>query len=278
MSDAPLLRLHELSAAAAPGLARPAVRGLSFTLQPGEQVAVIGASGSGKTSLLSTLALAQAPLAGALELLGCDPWALPRGARHRLRAALCLAPQLPPLPARQRVVTAVLAGRLPEQTLWQSLRTLWSPPDAALAHAALQTLDLGDKLWLRVDELSGGERQRVGLARLLVSSAQLWLVDEPLSALDPARAEQALQSLQQAARAQGRTLLCSLHQVGLARRLFPRILALKDGALVFDGPAAALDDALLQRLYGLTEFDDASGGGQGGSALRHAVPPQAMCR
>jgi phosphonate transport system ATP-binding protein len=281
MAESPLLRLQGLSAAAAPGLARAAIRGLSFALQAGEQVAVIGASGSGKTSLLSTLALAQPPLAGRLEILGQDPWALGRAPRHRLRAALCLAPQTPPLPPRQRVVTAVLAGRLPEQSLWQSLRTLWSPPEAPLAHAALQTLDLGDKLWQRVDQLSGGERQRVGLARLLVSSARLWLVDEPLSALDPTRAEQALQSLQQAARERGRTLVCSLHQLGLARRLFPRILALKDGELVFDGPAEALDDALLQRLYGFADFDAVDAAPDVSAAAATAsesLLPQAMCR
>ncbi len=123
-----------------------------------------------------------------------------RGDRQRLRGRLCLAPQVPPLPPRQRVVTAVLAGTLPRQSLWRSLRSLWHPRDAPLAHAALASLDLGDKLWDRVDRLSGGERQRVGLARLLVADADLWLVDEPLSALDPARAEQAITRLTDAAR------------------------------------------------------------------------------
>ena len=105
-----------------------------------------------------------------------------------LRARLFLAPQVPPLPPRQRVVTAVLAGRLPAWALAASLRSLIYPSDIAGAHAALARFDLADKLFDRVDRLSGGERQRVGLARALPSPAALWLIDEPLSSLDPTRA------------------------------------------------------------------------------------------
>ncbi|WP_254518410.1 ATP-binding cassette domain-containing protein, partial [Salmonella enterica] len=92
-------------------------------------------------------------------------------------------PQVPPLPPRQRVVTAVLAGRLPAWGLGTALRSLVYPVDIPVAEAALAVFDLAEKLFERVDRLSGGERQRVGLARALVAPARLWLVDEPLSAL-----------------------------------------------------------------------------------------------
>ncbi len=247
---APAVQLHGLFAAAAPLSSAAVLRGVDLEVAEGEQLAVIGASGAGKSSLLNAVACALKPLQGGLKLFDQDPWLLSSGQRQALRGRLCLAPQVPPLPPRQRVVTAVLAGLLPSQSLWQSLRSLWHPRDAELAYRALNSLDLGDKLWERVDRLSGGERQRVGLARLLVADAPLWLVDEPLSALDPARAEQAIARLTEAAREGNRTLICSLHQVDVARQCFARILALRDGEVVYDGPSAGLDDAMVRDLYG----------------------------
>ena len=206
--------------AARPGAAA-ALQRLNLTVAHGEQVAVIGPSGAGKTSLLQVLACALPPDAGQLMLDGAAPWSLPRRALQRLRGRLFLAPQVPPLPPRQRVVTAVLAGGLPAMGLWASLRSLVYPTDLGAAFAALQRFDLGDKLFDRVDRLSGGERQRVGLARALLAPATLWLIDEPLSALDPARARQAITTLLSAAAERGITLVATLHQVDAALANFP---------------------------------------------------------
>ncbi|MEK8030362.1 ATP-binding cassette domain-containing protein [Ideonella sp. DXS29W] len=256
MSSPSALELVGVSAPAAPASRVPALHGLDLRLEPGEQVAVIGASGAGKSSLLLTMAAAVRPLGGQLRLAGVDPWVLGSAGRHRLRAQLFLAPQVPPLPPRQRVVTSVLAGGLPAWPgWWRGWLFGWSDADASRAQAALQAFDIADKLWLRVDRLSGGERQRVGLARALVSAARWWLVDEPLSALDPARAHQALGSLQAAARDSGRTLVCTLHQVDLARERFARIVALRAGRIVYDGPAAGLDDEAVRALYSPSDAD-----------------------
>lgn len=229
--------------------AAPALQALSLQVAAGEQVAVIGPSGAGKTTLLQVMACAMPPTAGRLQLAGTDPWTLPRTALQRLRGRLFLAPQVPPLPPRQRVVTAVLAGRLPALGPWASLRSLFYPSDIPAAHAALTRFDLADKLFDRVDRLSGGERQRVGLARALVAPATLWLVDEPLSALDPTRARQAIASLVQAAAAQRITLVATLHQVEVALAQFPRVVGLRDGLLAFDLPAAQVSPQHLARLY-----------------------------
>ncbi len=229
--------------------ATPAIRALSLCLAAGEQLAIIGPSGAGKTTALHLMACALKPTAGQLLLSARDPWQLPRRALRSLRAALFLAPQMPPLPPRQRVVTAVLAGRLPHESLWTSLRSLVHPVDIPLAQQALKGFGLADKLFERVDRLSGGERQRVGLARALVAQASLLLVDEPLSALAPTRAEQAMQTLTQTSRQRGATLVVTLHHVQMALTHFPRIVGLRDGALVFDLPATQVTPALLQDLY-----------------------------
>lgn len=249
------LQLTALSArhpAARPG-AVAALQPLDLQVAAGEQLAVIGPSGAGKTTLLQVLACALAPLAGGIRLDGQAPWQLPTRALQRLRGQLFLAPQTPPLPPRQRVVTAVLAGRLPSMGLLASLRSLAYPGDIPAAAAALAQFDLADKLFERVDRLSGGERQRVGLARALLAPARLWLVDEPLSSLDPTRASQALRTLTDGARARGITLIVSLHQVDIALAQFPRIVGLRDGRLAFDLPTAAVTPARLQTLYAQKE-------------------------
>jgi len=169
--------------------------------------------------------------------------------RHALRAQVFLAPQTPPLPSRQRVVTTVLAGRLPYWGFWRALASLIYPRDAKLAYHALAKFHLQDKLYARVDRLSGGERQRCGLARLLLSEAELLLVDEPLSGLDPTLSLKTLSVLQQEAAKRKATLVCSLHQVELARSQFPRLIGLRDGRIMFDATSAEVTDAMIDELY-----------------------------
>lgn len=124
--DARQLHLRHAGAGAH---ARAALRLEALNVDAGEQVAVIGPSGAGKTTLLQALACAMRPHEGTLALEGRDPWQLPAAELRRLRARLFLAPQVPPLPPRQRVVTAVLAGRLPAQGLLASLASLVYPSD-----------------------------------------------------------------------------------------------------------------------------------------------------
>jgi phosphonate transport system ATP-binding protein len=234
--------------AARPGAA-PALKALDLHVARGERVAVIGPSGAGKTTLLQVMACAMPLAAGRLTLDEQDPWALPRRGLQRLRGRLLLAPQVPPLPPRQRVVTSVLAGRLPAMGLAASVRSLFYPSDIPAAYDALDRFDLAEKLFERVDRLSGGERQRVGLARALLAPATLWLVDEPLSALDPARSRQAIATLVDGASERGVTLVATLHQVDVALAHFPRIVGLRDGALAFDLPATQVTRERLARLY-----------------------------
>ena len=236
---------HPAASAQAPA----AVLRLNLQIQSGEQVAVIGPSGAGKTTLLHLMACALRPHEGGLLLGGKNPWQLSGAALQKLRGQLFLAPQVPPLPPRQRVVTSVLAGRLPHESVAASLKSLVYPTDIALAKRALAQFDLAEKLFARVDQLSGGERQRVGLARALTSEASLLLVDEPLSALDPSRSEQAIQTLTRNASERGATLVATLHHVDMALANFPRIVGLRNGELAFDLPSAQVSTQLLHDLY-----------------------------
>ncbi len=242
---------HPAASASAPA----ALQATSLQVAAGEQLAVIGPSGAGKTTLLHAVACALQPASGTLRLGEQLPWQLARRALQVLRGQLFLAPQTPPLPPRQRVVTAVLAGALPHMGFFKSLRSLFYPVNIPLAHSALAQFDVAGKLFERVDRLSGGERQRVGLARLFASEATLWLVDEPLSALDPQRAVQAMEALTQGARARGATLVCTLHQVEKALAHFPRVVGMREGRVAFDLPSGQVTPALLQELYARHEHE-----------------------
>ena len=230
--------------------AQMAINGISLHVDSGEQVAIIGPSGAGKTTLLHTLACAQKPALGNLFIDGQDPWTLDDADRHRLRGRAFLAPQVPPLPPRQRVITAVLAGRLPQQSTWQALRSLVYPLNVAAAREALGAFKLEDKLLLRCDRLSGGERQRVGLARMLLSNAPLILLDEPVSSLDPVLGAAALKTVQDEAARRHATLLVSLHDVNLARNRFSRLIGIREGRVQFDLASVRVTDDLLAGLYG----------------------------
>ncbi len=250
------LELHNVHARH-PASARDstALRGVSLAVEAGEQMAIIGPSGAGKTTLLQVAGAALQPTQGTLKLDGVEPWSQSVRALQRQRGRLFIAPQTPPLPPRQRVVTAVLAGRLPAWSFATSVRSLFAPVGIGEAEAALARFDLADKLFARVDRLSGGERQRVGLARALLAPASLWLVDEPLSALDPTRAAQAVGALTTVARERGITLLATMHQVETALAHFPRVVGLREGVVVFDRPSSEVGRELLLKLYAQHEHE-----------------------
>jgi phosphonate transport system ATP-binding protein len=266
--DIDLQAVHARHPAAARGTT--ALRGVSLSLRTAEQVAVIGPSGAGKTTLLQVAATALKPCGGRLLLDAVDPWSLSTAALQRHRGRLFLAPQTPPLPPRQRVVTAVLAGRLPAWSLATSLRSLFYPVDIAGAHDALERFDLAEKLFSRVDRLSGGERQRVGLARALLAPAKLWLIDEPLSALDPARSDRAIKALVDVARQRGITLMATMHQVDTALANFDRIVGLREGTIAFDLPTQQVSRDHLLRLY--AQHEDELSGASAESTMPQAAP------
>jgi phosphonate transport system ATP-binding protein len=226
-----------------------AINGVSCAIGAGERVAIIGPSGAGKSTLLRLMAAAQRPSAGVLEVLGVDPWHIGRGALRTLRSRIGMVHQAPPIPPRQRVVTAVLAGRLGHWPTWKGLASLVYPADIEGARGVLTRMEIADKLFDRCDRLSGGQLQRVGVARALYQQPDLLLADEPVSAIDPALSERVISELNREAVTRGITLVASLHAVDLALHWFPRIIGLRGGGVAFDLPPVRVSDSMLRDLY-----------------------------
>lgn len=249
----PVLRLSEVSYSHANG--HIALRDIGLQIASGERVALIGPSGAGKTTLLRLLASHLQPSAGQMDLLGSQPWKMSARARQKLRARIGLIHQAPPLPPRQRVITSVLAGRLGQWSLGRSLLSLIYPLDKEGAAQALAKLDLADKLYDRCDQLSGGQLQRVGIARALYQRPELVLADEPVSAMDPVLAAYSLSVLSRETVSRQATLVASLHAVELALEHFPRVIAVRDGRILFDKPSTEVTASELDALYANEQLD-----------------------
>ncbi len=230
--------------------AHRALVGVDLTVHAGERVALLGASGAGKSTLLSLLNGSLLATEGVLEVFGQPLADLPPGALRKLQCRIGTVSQRLDLIEQVRVLHNVSAGRL---GTWSAPRALMSlirsRPDDEV-RSALHSVGMDWALHERTELLSGGERQRVAIARLLVQRPDLILADEPVSSLDPARAVETLELLRAPAR--GSTLIISLHQPELARQHCTRAVGLRAGRLVFDVPAAELDDARLTRLYTLS--------------------------
>lgn len=222
------------------------LRDVDLEVQPGEHVALIGPSGAGKTTLLALLNGLGSPSAGTVETLGCELARAPERRRRAVRARVGTVHQGLHLVDRLAVVHNVSAGRLGAWPLWRAALSLAVPQEPGKARAALEHVGLADRLWERTDRLSGGERQRVAVARVLAQRPEAVLADEPTASLDRPRGREVL-ALLRTAGGPGTTLVVSLHDVDLALECFPRIVALLDGRVVFDGPSAQVPRDVLVR-------------------------------
>jgi phosphonate transport system ATP-binding protein len=229
---------------------RRVLDGITLDVAPGERVAVIGPSGAGKTTLFRLIAGLVRPAAGEAATLGRDTRHLAGRRLDALRREIGLLQQHDNLIPQLRVVHNVLMGRLGHWGLPRALLSLLWPQQVDRALAALERVELADRLWSLPDELSGGQQQRVAVARLIVQQPRLVLADEPVSALDLRLGREIVDLLGSLATQDGATLLVNLHTLDLLPGRFDRVLALKDGRPFWTGAPERLDRALLRELYG----------------------------
>ena len=226
-----------------------ALSNINISINKGEHIAIIGPSGSGKTSLLKSIVFALRPTSGKIFFENINPWSISFKKRHRLLSEIFISSQVPHLPPRQKVITAVFAGKLASVNSFMSLVSLVYPRHIEEVRNALYCFGLKEKLYERVDRLSGGERQRVSLAIAILSKSKLWAIDEPLASLYPMRAEDSIINLKQIASQRNLTFVASLHQTNFALMHFSRIIGIKKGKIYFDYSASKVDDRLIKDLY-----------------------------
>ena len=227
-----------------------ALTDVSFEVEEGEFLAIIGLSGSGKSTLLRCINRLIDPTEGTITWDGVDVTAASQEELRRIRRRIGMVFQHFNLVHRSKVVTNVLAGRLGYTSPAFSLINRFSAEDMAKARAELTRVGLEDKANSRADELSGGQQQRVGIARAMMQDPQMILADEPVASLDPVLAHSIMQYLEQINQSEGVTVLCSLHFLDLVHRYADRVIALKDGSLMFEGTPAEIDDAKFRDIYG----------------------------
>ena len=232
------------------GSSPPVIAGVSVDIRPGEIVGLIGASGAGKSTLLRSVQRLVQPESGEIWLDGSE---ITRLGSEELRAArrrIGMIFQDHALVGRLSVMENVLAGTLGRTGFWKSVRRRFDPADVAEAFRLLDRVRLSGLEDRRCDALSGGQKQRVGIARALIQHPDLLLVDEPTASLDPATSVRIMTLITEVCRERGLAAVINLHNVPLARRFCPRILGLVEGRIAFDGPPSALDDGVLERVYG----------------------------
>jgi len=227
-----------------------ALNDVSFTVKKGEFLVLLGLSGSGKSTLLRCINRLIEPTAGTIVFDGIDVTRSSSRQLRQIRRRMAMIFQQFNLVKRSTVLTNVLSGRLGYVSPAASAIHKFSKQDIDMAIADLDRVGIPEQAYKRADELSGGQQQRVGIARALMQQPDLLMADEPVSALDPATSHSVMQHLETMNREDGVTVIASLHFLSLARRYGTRILALKDGEIVFEGLPTEIDEARFKEIYG----------------------------
>ncbi len=242
-----MIRVRNLRKEYAPGTV--ALDGVDLDIGPGEFVALIGPSGAGKSTLLRCLNGLVAPTGGVVEVAGERVTGATGERLRSIRAGIGFVFQQFHLLRRLSVLDNVLVGRLPHVPRLRSLAGWFPGLDVALARATLTRVGLGGLWDRRVDTLSGGQQQRVAIARALVQEPRVLLADEPMASLDPALASTVMDLLRSINTEDGITVMTSLHVLELARSYGRRVIGLREGRVVYDGPPEGLTDAVASRIF-----------------------------
>lgn len=227
-----------------------ALDNISLEIPDGQFVTIIGLSGSGKSTLLRCINRLVEPTEGRIIWNGLDITAAQQDDLRQIRRRIGMIFQQFNLVKRSSVITNVMAGRLGYINPVFSLLNYFPGAEKERALANLDRVGILSQAYKRASELSGGQQQRVGIARALMQDPELMLADEPVASLDPATSHSVMKYLDLLNKEDGITVLCSLHFLSLARAYSDRVIALKDGKLEYDGPAADIDNERFRQIYG----------------------------
>jgi len=230
-----------------------ALTGFNLEVQSGDVIALIGPSGAGKTTILNLINGLVLPASGSVDVLGLETTQFDRRDSRPTRSRIATIHQSFALVGPLSVARNVASGRAGGWTTFDTIRESVRPRDLPSIAAVLERVGIIDKTWTRVDELSGGQQQRVAIARALHQESDLIVADEPVSSLDPARADQIMAVLADTAMHDTRAVVASMHDAPLALRHSTRIIGLRSGELQFDLPPGKVDADRLELLY---ELDD----------------------
>jgi phosphonate transport system ATP-binding protein len=226
------------------------LRGVSLAIEPGEMVSVVGLSGSGKSTLIRTINSLVPVTSGTVQV---GPYTVNELGGRRLRqvrGSIGMIFQGFNLADRASIYHNVLVGRFSHTPTWKTLLGLASRQDRDIVMSALDSVGMLEKVWGRAGALSGGQKQRVAIARALTQEPQVMLADEPVASLDPPTAHAVMSDLRRINTDRGLTVLVNLHVMDLARQYTTRMIGLRAGEVVYDGPAGSATDADFEAIYG----------------------------
>jgi phosphonate transport system ATP-binding protein len=227
-----------------------ALKGIDLDVPDGQVMALIGPSGAGKSTVIRCINRLVEPTAGTITLNGTEIVALRSGDLRRMRRRMGMIFQEYALVERLSVMENVLSGRLGYVGFWQSWARKFPQSDIDEAFRLLQRVGLDYMADKRADELSGGQRQRVGICRALIQNPELLLVDEPTASLDPKTSRQIMRLIKELCAERKLSAIINIHDVMLAQMFAERIVGLKLGEIVYDGPPDKLTPAVLTQIYG----------------------------
>lgn len=223
---------------------------INLTIQPGEFVVIVGLSGAGKSTLLRSVNRLHEITDGQILIDGNSITAA-RGAQlRRMRRGIGMIFQSFNLVKRVSVLRNVLSGRVGYHSTLRTMLGLFPQADIELSLKALERVNIREKAYARADELSGGQQQRVSIARALAQEAKIILADEPVASLDPLTTRQVMDDLKRINQDLGITTIVNLHFIDLAREYATRIIGLRAGSVVFDGPVSEATDERFSEIYG----------------------------
>ncbi len=227
-----------------------ALKGLDVNVNKGEFLVVIGLSGSGKSTLLRCINRLHNPTTGSIKFNGKDITDLKGKPLRSLRSRMGMIFQHFNLIPRKTVLTNVLTGTLSKTNVLKSVLGLFSEEDKKKARDLIQLVGLSGKENHRADNLSGGQQQRVAIARALMQDPSILLADEPVASLDPATSHSVMKYLKKVQEELGVTVICNLHFLSLVRQYATRVIALKDGKLIYEGNPLDIDEQWFKTIYG----------------------------